>query len=95
MIINALSICLYVFEKVNCFDIEGSIPKLSLYATVIPTQICFQTQFTRDEFQQNYQRLVKEHMELENSYRLLQVTHGASYVDPQREEKVSLLHFEL
>ena len=46
-------------------------------------------QFTREEFQQNYQRLVREHLELERSYSLLQATHGVAFTDPQREDRVS------
>lgn len=46
-------------------------------------------QFTREEFQQNYQRFVREHLDLERSYALLQATHGAAFTDPQREDRVS------
>jgi len=45
-------------------------------------------EFTRDEFEKNYQRLAKEHLELEKSFALLQSVNGQSHVDPQREGKL-------
>ncbi len=43
---------------------------------------------TRGEFEKNYQRLTREHLELEKSHALLQGQLGQGYQDPGREIKV-------
>ena len=46
-------------------------------------------QFTREEFEANYQRLVREHLELEKSFAVLSASQGGTgVVEPQREAKV-------
>ncbi|KAI0215101.1 hypothetical protein LSAT2_032879 [Lamellibrachia satsuma] len=45
-------------------------------------------EFTREQYAQNYQRLAREHLELERSVALLQAQGVHSHTDPQREAKV-------
>ena len=61
----------------------------SLLAVIIILYVFYMIQFTRGDLEQSFQRLMKEHLELEKSYALLQAKVGQSHIDPQRDNKVT------
>ncbi|CAH1782831.1 unnamed protein product [Owenia fusiformis] len=60
------------------------------YDTPATDEDVFLDEFSREQFQTNYQRLVKEHLELEKNYSLLMAQQPCS-MDPERQQKARTL----